>query len=246
MNLATERPPIEKWRPGVSCCDPAWEEAYRRFESPDEEIRKFTRRLLSLGASGWPRGSKIVELFCGRGNGLKALAALGFSSLSGVDLSEDLLRTYDGPAQLYVGDCRNLKLADDSQDVVIVQGGLHHLPELPADLEKTLLEIRRVLRPAGRFVMVEPWRTPFLRIVHAFCNLTIARRVWDKLDALATMIDRERTTYERWLNQSASILRLLETHFDPEIKEIAWGKLALVGRPRQHPPNGTDDKQYNK
>jgi ubiquinone/menaquinone biosynthesis C-methylase UbiE len=57
----------------------------------------------------------------------------------------------------------------------VVQGGLHHLPELPRDLDKTLLEIKRVLRPQGRFVIVEPWHTPFLRIVHAFCNFSLAR-----------------------------------------------------------------------
>ena len=35
----------------------AWEQAYLRFETPDEEIRKFMRRLKTLGAAGWSRGS---------------------------------------------------------------------------------------------------------------------------------------------------------------------------------------------
>src|SRR6266513_1650687 len=49
------------------------EAAYLRFESPEEEIRKFIRRLTRLGASQWPRDAEIVELFCGRGNGLLSL-----------------------------------------------------------------------------------------------------------------------------------------------------------------------------
>ena len=223
---------IERWRPGELCCDPVWENAYQRFETPAEEIRKFERRLVLPGASQWPRDAKIAELFCGRGNGLKALAALGFEQLSGVDLSESLLRTYEGPARLYVGDCRDLRFADQSLDIVIVQGGLHHLPDLPEDLEKTLREIRRVLKSDGRFVMVEPWQTPFLAVVHALCNLMMARRVWGKLEALATMIDRERTTYERWLTQRDSILRMIDKHFAAEAQVIAWGKIAFVGRPR--------------
>ena len=124
----------ERWCPGVSCCDPIWEAAYQQFESPEAEIRKFRKRLRSLGAAQWPRESRILELCCGRGNGLTALASLGFTSLNGVDLSEELLQRYDGTANLYVGDCRDLKLADRSIDIVIVQGGLHHLPDLPGDL----------------------------------------------------------------------------------------------------------------
>jgi SAM-dependent methyltransferase len=223
---------IEHWHPGERCCDSEWEAAYQRFESSAEEIQKFERRLQSLGASRWPRESEIAELFCGRGNGLMALAALGFDRIRGVDLSESLLRAYRGPARLYVGDCRDLGFVDRSLDIVLVQGGLHHLPEIPGDLEKTLIEIKRVLRPGGRFVMVEPWRTPFLRVVHTFCNLSLARRAWGKLDALATMIDRERTTYERWLSQGQPILRLLQAHFDPELKSIGWGKISFVGRVR--------------
>ena len=44
---------------------------------------------------------------------------------------------------------------------MVVQGGLHHFPELPADLELTLAEIRHVLRPGGLAVIVEPWLTSF-------------------------------------------------------------------------------------
>jgi len=45
-------PIIEQWHRAVSCCDPAWEEAYQRFESPDEEIARF-RRLPRLGWGVW-------------------------------------------------------------------------------------------------------------------------------------------------------------------------------------------------
>jgi hypothetical protein len=68
-----------------------WETAYSRFESPEQEIQKFTRRLNKLGAANWPRDADIVELFCGRGNGLHALSQLGFTRLEGVDLSADEL-----------------------------------------------------------------------------------------------------------------------------------------------------------
>ena len=208
----------------------AWEAAYRRFETPDEEVAKFLKRLNALGAQDWPRDARVVELFCGRGNGLKALERLGFRHLEGIDLSPDLLADYAGPAQTIAADCRALPLDSASRDVIIVQGGLHHLPALPGDLERVLGEVARVLRPAGRFVVVEPWLTPFLRFVHAVSANPIARRLWPKIDALQTMIEHERETYAQWLSQPESILRLLQAHFQTERLRIGMGKLMFVGR----------------
>lgn len=232
MSPPQPAPVVERWHPSLACCDPEWEAAYRRFESPAQEIEKFRRRLLAAGARDWPRDSEIAELFCGRGSGLRALAALGFTRLSGVDLSEDLLRSHDGGAKLYLGDCRDLKFASRSLDVVVVQGGLHHLPDTLPDLEATLRGIRRVLRPGGRLFVLEPWRTPFLSAVLALSRLGLARRLWGKLDAFAVMVEREQTTYLRWLAEPEPILRLLRAHFAPERERIAWGNLAFVGRPR--------------
>lgn len=223
-------PALIHWQPGVTCCDEVWEAAYTRFETPEEEVRKFTRRLRRLGAPSWPREARILDLFCGRGNGLKALEAMGFANLAGVDLSDRLLCRYRGPASLYVGDCRDLRLPDRSVDIVIVQGGLHHLPRLPDDLSAVLEAVGRVLVDGGRLVAVEPWLTPFLRIVHAACEQPVLRRVWGKLDALAVMNEREMTTYDQWLRQPRVIRSQLEDRFATEKLMVGWGKLMYVGR----------------
>jgi len=212
------------------CCSESWEQAYARFETPEEERRKFLRRLRTLGAPSWPRDAQIVELFCGRGNGLEALARLGFQRLEGVDLSATLLAQYRGSARCYVADCRSLPFPDASRDVLIVQGGLHHLEALPQDLARTLDEARRVLRPGGRMVVVEPWLTPFLRFVHAVCEVRAARSLWPKLDALATMNEIERPTYQAWLARPGEVLSLLTARFTPELVRPAWGKLLFVGQ----------------
>jgi ubiquinone/menaquinone biosynthesis C-methylase UbiE len=125
--------------------DSVWEQAYQDFENPRKEIRKFKRRLRKIGATRWPRSVGIVELFCGRGNGLHALTQMGFSNLAGADLSPSLLRKYRGKAKCYLCDCRKLPFKDHSYDVVIIQGGLHHLPALTEDLAACLCEISRVL-----------------------------------------------------------------------------------------------------
>src|SRR6266478_7656095 len=98
-----------------------WEAAYLRFETPKQEIQKFVSRLRKLGAAQWPRNTEIVELFCGRGNGLVALERLGFTHIEGVDLSPRLLAQYKGSAKCTVADCRKLPFPDCSKDVLIVQ-----------------------------------------------------------------------------------------------------------------------------
>jgi ubiquinone/menaquinone biosynthesis C-methylase UbiE len=226
-HLDHARPPVDSHKP-----DP-WEAAYARFETPAQEIRKFIRRLNEVGAPNWPPGAEIVELFCGRGNGLQALGALGFTRLEGVDLSSSLVRQYEGSASLYVCDCRHLPFENQTKDIVIIHGGLHHLKTLPEDLEQTLSETTRVLRDNGMFVAIEPWLTPFLALVHSVCRCRLARRLVPKINALATMIDHERQTYEQWLAQPETILNLYDHFFSAQLASSRWGKYVFVGRKRR-------------
>src|SRR5204862_606066 len=91
--------------PGKLIPDP-WEAAYLRFETPEQEIQKFIARLNRLGAPQWPRHSEIVELFCGRGNGLMALERLGFTRIEGVVFSPRLIAQYRGSSKLTIADSR--------------------------------------------------------------------------------------------------------------------------------------------
>lgn len=207
-----------------------WEEAYTRFETPQQEIDKFVSRLKKLGEDKWKRDIKIVDIFSGRCNGIRALEKLGFTNLEGVDISPNLLSHYQGEAKLYVADCRNLPFEDNSRDLIVVQGGLHHLPNLPDDLEKTLSEVQRVLKKNGLFVMVEPWKTPFLDLTHYLSEIKLIRKFFNKFDALATMIYYEAETYFQWLDAKQIILELLEKYFKAEFSQEKLGKLFFVGR----------------
>ena len=209
-----------------------WEAAYLRFETPEEEIQKFMARLNRLGAAQWPRDAEIVELFCGRGNGLIALQRLGFTRTEGVDLSPRLIAQFKGFAKCTVADCRQLPFPDRSKDVLIVQGGLHHLPTLPDDLDQTFSEMQRVLRKTGRVMFVEPWRTPFLTFVHFVSELTPVRKMSNKMDAFATMTELEIRTYSQWIGQPELIKKIARAHFVPVHETFAWGKWNFVGTPK--------------
>jgi ubiquinone/menaquinone biosynthesis C-methylase UbiE len=106
------------------------------------------------------------------------------------------------------------------------------LPDLPLDLENTLAEMQRVLRKDGRLVIVEPWLTTFLTYAHIVSENPLARRLSRKLDALATMIQYERRTYEQWLGNPNLILMLAHKYFAPAQESFKWGKWSFVGTPR--------------
>lgn len=216
----------------LTCCDEVWEAAYLRFETPREEIDKFKQRLRKLGCAEWGTEAEIVELFCGRGHGLTALSELGFQRLEGCDLSLPLLEQCTFSAKLYVADCRQLPFPASSRDVLIVQGGLHHLPDWQTDLPRVLAEVRRVLRPQGRFVLVEPWPTPFLHLVHFLARQPLIRRWSNKFDAFQTMTEREADTYFAWLEAQRPIRTMLADNFTILRQATRLGKLMLVGRPK--------------
>lgn len=209
-----------------------WESAYLAFETEAEEVRKFRRRLLGLGAAGWARDARAVELFCGRGGGMRALEEMGFSRVEGVDLSRALLVRYRGPATRYAGDCRYLPFTSRSRDLLMVQGGLHHLLALPHDLNRVLSECWRVLRPEGRLVVVEPWNTMFLTLVHALCRQALVRGLSPKMRAFEVMVRLEGETYLQWLTRPREILRCFDRYFHLVQRRIGWGKISILARPR--------------
>lgn len=208
-----------------------WERAYLRFETPDEEEGKFVRRFLSLGAVTWDREALILDLFCGRGGATRALRRLGFRRLVGFDLSAKV-QSANTNADRSIADCRALPVASHCADIAIVQGGLHHLPVLATDLPATLTEIARVLRPGGLFVVVEPWRTPFLDVIHWACKIPMVRKILPRIDALGTMIDHERNIYDAWLENARAILAELDRHFECNLMRTRYGKLHYVGSSR--------------
>jgi len=114
-----------------------------------------------------PAGAKdVLELACGNGFNLALLAARNPSvRFAGVDLvaaqvrrANRTLARHPGAAAA-VGDFQALEAADASQDCVFVIESLCHATDLP----RALGETARVLRPGGRLVVVDGWRTGDLR-----------------------------------------------------------------------------------
>jgi len=130
------------------------EEAARRRDV-DPELVKFVSERTAGG-----RELAVLDIACGTGIQLLAnRRRFPRMRLVGLDLHEGMLRAArakGGEIEWLQGDAAKLPFSDATFDYVSCQFCFHHF----ADKASVLSEVERVLRPGGRFVMLNmvPWR----------------------------------------------------------------------------------------
>jgi SAM-dependent methyltransferase len=93
--------------------------------------------------------SLILEVGPGRGELSERMARELHARVIGVDQSERMVAlTQARGVEAVVGDVQNLPFRDGIFDCAVAAWMLYHVP----DLDRALLEVRRVVRPGGRFV----------------------------------------------------------------------------------------------
>lgn len=118
-------------------------------------------------------GTQVLDYACGSGeNGI--IAARFGATVVGIDISpEGIENAEDNARNAGVGDrCsyevmdgEDLKFPDNSFDLIVVYGALHHVK-----LDRAMEECRRVLRPGGQMLALEALRhNP---IIHTYRKLT--------------------------------------------------------------------------
>ena len=106
---------------------------------------------LALARLAAQPGEKILDLGCGPGRGLTALHRAGATSF-GLDTSSEMLREARHAAAVVRASATVLPLRAGVLDGILCTNSFHHYPE-PLS---TLRELRRVLKPGGRLVLVDP------------------------------------------------------------------------------------------
>ena len=102
------------------------------------------------------RGLKVLEIGCGLGTDGAQFAAAG-ADYTGIDLTEASIELARKRFELsglkgefWVADAERLDFAAETFDLVYSHGVLHHTP----DIEAAVREIHRVLKPAGRAMVM--------------------------------------------------------------------------------------------
>lgn len=122
--------------------------------------KRYTLALLEVGA-----GAHLLDVGCGRGDEVRALAAMvGPSGRAvGVDRSAAMIAAakaaaagVEPPGEYYVGDACALDFPDAAFDACRAEWVFQHL----ADPRRALAEMVRVARPGARIVVTDPdWET---------------------------------------------------------------------------------------
>ena len=107
-------------------------------------------RRKAVRALALPAASTVVDLACGTGDLCRELARQGLRPV-GVDLSLGMLRAARTDAALVQGDALHLPFPDASVDGLTCGFALRNL----VDLDGSLREMARVLRPGGRLSLLE-------------------------------------------------------------------------------------------
>ena len=124
-----------------------------KFAGPVERLmRRLAAWQARLVRRGLPPGARVLDVGCGRGNLLCALADRGLEA-HGVEAVEHAAEGADRRVKIVIA----WRLAEAGYatayfDAVVLWHVLEHLP----DPRETLEEIRRVLRPGGKLVVAVP------------------------------------------------------------------------------------------
>ena len=121
---------------------------------------------LAIALTGAGPGDDVVDVGCGPGVAVRRVAARGASSVTGVDPAAVMLRFgralsrpghgHAAAVRYREGTAEAVPIPDGSATVVWSLATVHHW----CDLDAGLREVRRVLRPSGRFLAVERWAEP--------------------------------------------------------------------------------------
>jgi SAM-dependent methyltransferase len=152
--------------PSLAHADRAEVEAYYRTIAPFYDAEQADRDDLDFWRSVGERhrGAAILELGAGSGRVTAILAPLA-RSLVGIDVSPELLRLARSRlegwprAHLLQADMRALPLRGPFDLIVAANDPLSHLVE-PAERDRVLSAVARLLAPGGRFILDALWLAP--------------------------------------------------------------------------------------
>jgi len=132
----------------------------KNLKNSETENLKTNSQILRFSDSQIQENSQVLDVACGTADSTIALARAGISSVTGVDISEEMLKVgktkvsaqnLDSVITLQVEDCENLSFDDNTFDAAFIAFGIRNFE----DRRNGLRELRRVLKPNGHLLILE-------------------------------------------------------------------------------------------
>ena len=162
---------------------------------------KWRRRVVDIISKSKPE--TILDIATGTGDLAINLQKSGAKSIIGLDISPGMLeigrkkvedKNLDSIIEMVIGDSENLSFSDNMFDAVTVAFGVRNFE----NLERGLSEIHRVLKPKGRFVVLEtsvPTKFPSKQGYHIYSKYI--------LPAIGRLFSKDKIAYN-YLSESAA------------------------------------------
>lgn len=167
--------------------------------------------------TGVDETSEVLDVACGTGDLSECFLSAGAARVTGVDFTPEMLEIAKSRAEraelqniTYLqGDATALELPDNCADIVSIAFGLRNVN----DPDRALAELRRVLRPKGRLLILE-FARPRNPIIRAGNNLYTNHI----MPRTASLLARDHSGAYHYLPRS------IETFLDPNAVESAIRK----------------------
>ncbi|UOY07539.1 bifunctional demethylmenaquinone methyltransferase/2-methoxy-6-polyprenyl-1,4-benzoquinol methylase UbiE [Muricauda sp. SCSIO 64092] len=162
---------------------------------------KWRRRVVDIVSKSKPEN--ILDIATGTGDLAINLQKSGAKSITGLDISPGMLeigrkkvgdKNLDNIIEMVIGDSENLSFSDNTFDAVTVAFGVRNFE----NLERGLSEIHRVLKPKGKFVVLEtsvPTKFPSKQGYHIYSKYI--------LPTIGRLFSKDKIAYN-YLSESAA------------------------------------------
>lgn len=153
---------------------------------------------------------KVLDLGCGDGLNIKLLRQMGVSNIWGVDISDHLLklaRLNNPGTKFYLASADKLPFKNGEFDIILIDSTFYHF----FDNSKSLREIRRVLKKAGRLNFIEAHHS-FLRKLFDKLTLSPIANYLPFFGSRQPALRAERLSLNHWLLKEETFLKSLNKY----------------------------------